>query len=89
MEKLVLKMLFDWSAISRKFNGKSKTYNMKTPAMSLSRKEMKQIFGGSDEGDQKLVLCPICIDNPLFNSIFYDWCEKWECEDDATPADDF
>lgn len=51
----MLKTLFDWSAISRKFNGKSKTYNMKTPAMILSRKEMKQIFGGSDEGDQKLV----------------------------------
>ncbi len=62
---------------------------MKTKLTMLSRKEMKQIFGGSDEGEQKLLQCPICIDNPLYHSSFYTWCEAWECADDSTPGDDF
>ncbi|MCJ0741236.1 MULTISPECIES: hypothetical protein [Pedobacter] len=62
---------------------------MKTQLTVLSRKEMKQIFGGSDGDEQKLVLCPICTNDPRFNPDFYRWCENWECSDDATPADDF
>ncbi len=45
---------------------------MNLKSQSLSRGEMKKIVGG----DYHLFLCPVCIENPHFNSA---GCQPWSC----------